>query len=84
MADSIDSLKSVVSKLIQNFVDSPEFICKLQQELGGQQIYIPAKDRAARDAQIIKDYCPSKVNELCQKYSISRRQLRRIVYGKWL
>lgn len=52
---------------------------RLQQRWGGDRIYIPSKDRAARDAAIRAAFDGRNHDEVCRRHGISRATLYRIL-----
>jgi Mor family transcriptional regulator len=50
----------------------------LCETLGGNEVYIPAPDRSARNASIRAEFKGSNADELCLKHGISRATLYRI------
>jgi Mor family transcriptional regulator len=51
----------------------------IRRRLGGQDLYIPAPDRTARDAAIRREFNGRNRDEVCRKYGISRTRLYEIV-----
>jgi Mor family transcriptional regulator len=49
---------------------------------GTQQIYIPAVDKAERDALVRKEFKGTNAGEVCKRHGISRPSLYRIVKAK--
>lgn len=54
---------------------------ELRKEAGGTEIYIPQPSRAARNQDIRNDFDGSNIDGLAMKYSLSRRQIERIVFN---
>lgn len=52
---------------------------RLQQRWGGDRIYIPSRDRAARDAGIRADFDGRNHGEVCRRYGISLATLYRVI-----
>ena len=50
----------------------------LRRRLGGQELYIPAPDRSARDAAIRREFTGSNVDELMRRYGLSRTRIYEI------
>lgn len=50
----------------------------LRRRLGGQDIYIPAPDRSARDAAIRREFNGRNLDELMRRYGVSRRRIYQI------
>lgn len=51
----------------------------LRRRLGGQEIYIPAEDKQARNEQIRADFNGRNRDEVMRKHRISKSQLYEIV-----
>ncbi|TQE91142.1 MAG: DNA-binding protein, partial [Spiribacter salinus] len=51
----------------------------MQLSWGGARLYIPCKDRAARDAAIRAEFTGRNHDEVCRRHGISRRTLYRII-----
>lgn len=51
----------------------------LRRRLGGQELYIPAPDRSARDASIRREFTGTNVDELMRRHDLSRTRIYQIV-----
>lgn len=51
----------------------------LREQLGGQELRIPAPDKTARNAAIRQEYNFRNVDELSRKYGLSKRMIYKIV-----
>ncbi len=51
----------------------------LRRRLGGQEIYIPAADKAARDERIRAEFNGRNRDEICAREGISKTRLYQIV-----
>lgn len=58
---------------------SDEILHCLQQRWGGDRVYIPSRDRAARDAAIRAEFDGRNHIEICRRHAISRATLYRII-----
>lgn len=54
----------------------------LRKRLGGAEFYIPAQDKAERDAALRAEFNGRNLDDLCKKYDITQRQGYRIIGGK--
>lgn len=51
----------------------------LRREFGGDEIYLPAPDKTARDDDIKRRWSGRNADEICEEYRISRRRLYQIL-----
>lgn len=54
----------------------------LRKRMGGQDLYIPAEDKTERDAHIRKEFNGRNIDEMCKKFSLSKRSIYKIVERK--
>jgi Mor family transcriptional regulator len=54
----------------------------LRRRLGGQEVYIPAPDKAARNAAIKREFNGRNLAEMCRKYDLSPSGVYKIVGQK--
>jgi len=57
-----------------------EIAIEVRNEVGGSEVYIPAPSKRARNEAIRSEFRGNNLNELAQKYGLSRRQVERIVH----
>lgn len=53
----------------------------IRKRLGGQSFYIPAPDKSARDKKIKEEFNGTNIDEVCEKYNVSKTSVYRIVGG---
>lgn len=58
---------------------SQAIVIGLRRRLGGQEIYIPAADKVARDERIRAEFNGRNRDEICARESISKTRLYQIV-----
>jgi Mor family transcriptional regulator len=54
----------------------------LRKRMGGQDIYIPAPNKSARDAAIKAEFNGRNLDALCDKYQLGRSAIYKIVNQK--
>lgn len=77
-------MTAVVSEEIgfhQMFADqiAQALVTGLRRRLGGQEIYIPAADKVARDERIRAEFNGRNRDEICEREGISKTRLYQIV-----
>lgn len=86
--DSAVALSYDMTAAVQSAFNLPEGLAShfaiqltdaLRRQLGGQEIYIPAPDKQARDAAIRAEFNGRNRAEVCARYNISRSRLYEIV-----
>lgn len=55
------------------------FLQGLRRRIGGQEVHIPAPDKAARDARIRAEFRGNNTRDLSRRYGLSRRRIYEIV-----
>jgi len=58
-----------------------EIALEVRNEVGGSEIYIPSPNRNARNQAIRAAFRGNNLDELAKQYSLSRRQVERIVHN---
>lgn len=53
----------------------------LRARVGGQEVYIPAPDKRARDEAIRREFNGRNLDEVCNRHGVSKSRLYEIVGG---
>lgn len=80
----LNEMTSIVQEEIgfhQLFADqiAQAIVTGLRRRLGGQEIYIPAADKVARDERIRAEFNGRNRDEICAREGISKARLYQIV-----
>lgn len=72
----LSELKTIVREELQMsdvFAEkvSEVILCGLRRRIGGQEVYLPAEDKAKRNAQIRAFFNGRNMDEVCRLYGVS-------------
>lgn len=74
------SALDVIKRAVAAAQGDVERVCELvQEELGGQQVYIPVADKSARNEAIKRAFNGVNKLEVCRRFNISEITFYRII-----